>query len=250
MPTHALLRRPGPNFAAGLTTARLGAPDFAKALRQHEAYAEALQECELELIILEADERFPDGCFVEDTAVVTGTVAVRTRPGAPERRGETEAVAEVLAAYREVVSITAPGTVDGGDILRDGDHFFIGRSDRTNAAGARQLAAILAAHGYTSSEVPVRGVLHLKTAVTGLGPGAFICTDDFYPWFSSGRVIRLGAKDAYAANCLLLNDTLLMPAGFPTIRWQLAELGYPIIELEMSEFRKMDGGLTCLSVVW
>lgn len=182
--------------------------------------------------------------------MVTEELAILCRPGAASRRGEVAAVAEVLAEYRPLATIKPPGTVDGGDILRVGNHFYIGRSERTNVEGARQLAGILSECGYTSSEIPVSSVLHLKTGVAYIEKNTFVAIDEFAGRFPYSQVIRVEAEDAFAANCLLINGTVLMPAGFPTVKQQIAELGCPIIEVEMSEFRKMDGGLTCLSVVF
>ncbi|MCO6488560.1 MAG: hypothetical protein J5I98_09100, partial [Phaeodactylibacter sp.] len=165
-------------------------------------------------------------------------------------RGEVAAVAEVLAEYRPLATIKPPGTVDGGDILRVDNHFFIGRSERTNAEGARQLAGMLSECDYTSSEIPVSSNLHLKTGVAYIGKNTFLSIDEFAGRFASGQVIRVEEEEAYAANCLLINGTVLAPAGFPTVKQRIAEGCFPIIEVEMSEFRKMDGGLTCLSVVF
>ena len=250
MPHTAILRHPASTFASGITTANLGQPDYKEALEQHRAYCAALQHYGLQLILLDADERYPDGCFVEDTAIVTEELAILCRPGAASRRGELAAVAEVLAEYRPLATIKPPGTVDGGDILRVDNHFYIGRSERTNAEGARQLAGMLSECGYTSSEIPVRSVLHLKTGVTYIGKNTFVVIDEFAGRFPSGQVIRVEEEEAYAVNCLLANGTVLAPAGFPTVKQQIAEGGFPIIEVEMSEFRKMDGGITCLSLVF
>jgi len=246
----AILRPPAPTFATGITAAGLGQPDYEKALEQHRAYCTAMQRLGLESILLGADERYPDGCFVEDTAIVTEELAILCRPGAASRRGEVAAVAEVLVEYRPLATIKPPGTVDGGDILSVDNHFYIGRSKRTNAEGARQLAGILSERGYTSSETPVRSVLHLKTGVTYIGKNTFVAINEFAGRFPSGQVIRVEEEEAYAANCLLVNGTVLAPAGFPKVTRQIAELGYTIIEVEMTEFRKMDGGLTCLSLVF
>ncbi|MCB0593223.1 MAG: hypothetical protein H6557_17400 [Lewinellaceae bacterium] len=250
MPHTAILRHPASTFASGITTANLGQPDYEKALEQHRAYCAALRQCGLQLILLDPDERYPDGCFVEDTAIVTEELVILCRPGAASRRGEVAAVAEVLAEYRPLATIKPPGTVDGGDILRVDNHFYIGRSERTNAEGARQLAGILSEGGFTSSEIPVRSVLHLKTGVTYIGKNTFVVIDEFAGRFPSGQVIRVEEEEAYAVNCLLANGTVLAPAGFPKVKRQIAELGCPIIEVEMSEFRKIDGGLTCLSLVF
>ncbi|RMD69053.1 MAG: hypothetical protein D6818_10760, partial [Bacteroidetes bacterium] len=211
--THALVRRPGPNFAEGLSSAALGPPDYEQALRQHEAYCAALRRAGLELIVLEADPRFPDGCFVEDVAVVTDHTAVITRPGAPSRRGEQHAVAEVLAAFRQIARIEPPGTLEGGDVLQVGDTFFIGLSGRTNEHGARQLAEILEGEGYRTRLVPVQGVLHLKTGLTALDADHFLGTPWFARQLSGHDVFALPENEAYAANCLPVNGHVLLPEG-------------------------------------
>ncbi|MCO6493501.1 MAG: hypothetical protein J5I98_34085 [Phaeodactylibacter sp.] len=160
MPHTAILRPPATTFATGITTASLGQPGYEKALEQHRAYCAALRQNGLELILPDADERYPDGCFVEDTAIVTEELAILCRPGAASRRGEVAAVAEVLAEYRPLATIKPPGTVDGGDILRVDNHFFIGRSKRTNAEGARQLAGMLSECGFT-----LRDSSHLRSVM-------------------------------------------------------------------------------------
>lgn len=248
--SQAIVRRPGPNFAQGLTSSQLGAPDFLRASAQHAAYCAALQQCGLDLTLLTADPRYPDGCFVEDAAVLTERVAVITRPGDPTRRGETDRIAAELAVGKPIETIEAPGTLDGGDVLRVGDHFYIGQSQRTNAAGAEQLTRILTHHGYTASTIPVRTVLHLKTGITYLGDGTYITTAEFAERFGEYDPIEVPPEEAYAANCLRVNDRVLVPAGFPTAYRRLAERGLDLIPLEMSEYEKMDGGLTCLSLLY
>jgi dimethylargininase len=248
--TRAIVRRPGRNFADGITTSGLGKPDFGKALEQHAAYCEALIRCGVELNVLDADERYPDGCFVEDTAVVNSRIKVISRPGAATRRGEEEAVARVLAGYGPVETITAPGTLEGGDVLRAGNHYFIGISERTNEEGAGQLSAILAKHGFTSAVVPVEAGLHLKSDIAYLGEGNFISTPVFSHMAHPANTIILDPDEYYSANCLRVNDYLLVAKGFPKARRKILDLGYSIIELDMSEFRKMDGGLTCLSLLF
>ena len=189
MYTKAIVRRPGRNFASGITTSNLGKPDFNKALEQHAAYCNALIRCGVELTVLEADERFPDGCFVEDTAVVTSGVAVISRPGADTRRGEEEEIARVLAGFGHIESITAPGTLEGGDVLRADNHYFIGISERTNKEGASQLSAILSKYGFTSSFIRVEAGLHLKSDIVrspyDLMAALQFCTITF-PFGSSG----------------------------------------------------------------
>ena len=250
MYTRAIVRRPGRNFADGISTSGLGRPDFSKALEQHVAYCEALVRCGVELTVLDEDERYPDGCFVEDTAVVNSRVKVISRPGAATRRGEEEAVARILAGFGSVETITAPGTLEGGDVLRAESHYFIGISERTNEEGARQLSASLARHGFTSSVVPVEAGLHLKSDIAYLGNGNFISTPVFSNVAHPANTIMLDSDEFYAANCLRVNDYLLIAKGFPKSRKNILDLGYNIIELDMSEFRKMDGGLTCLSLLF
>ncbi len=247
---HALVRRPGQRFAEGLTGANLGKPSYKLAKEQHEAYCEVLHSIGLEVTVLEADERYPDGCFVEDTAVITERVAVITRPGDVARQGEEEAIAELLARERPLARISAPGTLDGGDVMRVGDHFYIGLSGRTNEEGARQLAEILNAHGYDSSTLPVNTVLHLKTGITPIAEGVFVGIKEFAERPEFQTCVKLDPKEAYAANCLRINDILLMPEGFAALKKRLENYGLGIVEIPMSEFRKMDGGLTCLSLLW
>jgi dimethylargininase len=246
----AIVRRPGRNFARGITTSGMGQPDFGKALEQHSAYCDALIRCGVELTVLDADERYPDGCFVEDTAVVNSRVKVISRPGAVTRRGEEKEIERVLAGAGPAESLTAPGTLEGGDVLRAENHYFIGISERTNREGADQLAAILTKHGFTVSVIRVEAGLHLKSDIAYLGERNFISTPVFSKTAHTANTIVLDPDEYYSANCLRVNDYLLIPKGFPKSKMKITELGYKIIELEMSEFRKMDGGLTCLSLLF
>jgi len=248
--TNAITRKPGKNFANGITTADFGKPDFQKAMKQHKLYCDALKKCGLEVTILEADEKYPDGCFIEDTAIVTEKMAVITKPGDSARLGEQEKISQTLSRFKNLEHIELPGNVDGGDIMRVGNHFYIGMSKRTNKEGAKQLSTIFSKYGYSSSEIPVKSVLHLKTGITYLGNDNFISIDEFSRIFESSNVINLDQDENYSANCLLINDFLLIPKGFPKSKQKIMELGYDIIEIEMSEFRKMDGGLTCLSLLF
>ena len=250
MYTKAIVRRPGRNFANGITMSNLGQPDFGKALDQHAAYCEALIRCGVDLTVLDADEKYPDGCFVEDTAVVNSRVKVISRPGADTRRGEEEEIARVLSGFGPTESIIAPGTLEGGDILRAENHYYIGISERTNTEGASQLSAILAKHGFTSSFVRVEAGLHLKSDIAYLGNGNFISTPVFSHVAHPANTIILDPEEYYSANCLRVNDYLLIAKGFPKSKMKILDLGYNIIELDMSEFRKMDGGLTCLSLLF
>ena len=246
----AITRKPGRNCAQGITTAHLGAPDYALTLQQHAAYVQALRALGLKVIVMDALPDFPDAHFVEDTAVVMPEVAIITRPGARARRGEEEAIEPVLGRYRETERIQAPGTVDGGDVLVVGRHAYVGISDRTNAEGARQLGRILERYGYAWAAVTVEGCLHLKSGVNYVGHGSLLVIEAWADRDEFGEYdqIIVDAREACAANTVWVNDHLLMPRGFPVTRLKLERLGLEIVELDASEVRKMDGGLTCLSL--
>jgi dimethylargininase len=250
----AIVRPPGANFATGLTTVDLGAPDLERALNQHEAYCRTLESCGLSLTRLAPDEEHPDSTFVEDTAILTARGAVITRPGAPSRRGETNHVAPLIRDYfSNVHVIEEPGTVDGGDICEAGEHFFIGISLRTNEHGARQLAVFLESFGYSWSLIDIRGVsniLHLKSGLAYLGGKQLVLIEALRrrQEFSGYEHICLDSNEDYAANCLVINDKVLIADGFPATKRELEHRGYQTIALDMSEFQKMDGGLSCLSL--
>jgi dimethylargininase len=249
--TKAIARKPGKNFAKGLTTTISDeAPRYELLLEQHEAYIETLMSCGLEVTVLDPLPDYPDAYFVEDTAVVTSDVAVITNPGADARKGEEESVAQVLAGFRKIEHIRAPGTVDGGDVLQVGNHFFIGLSQRTNEEGAGQLGRILETFGNTWDTVPVGTGLHFKSSVNYVGKNTLLVTPDFadHEKLAGYDQIVVEKSEAYAANTLLVNERLLTPAGFPGTRKKIEALGLEIIELETSEVRKMDGGLTCMSI--
>jgi dimethylargininase len=248
--THAIARLPGANFDHGLTTAELGAPSYPLMLNQHQAYLQALAQLGLEIILLEEEPDYPDAYFVEDAAIVTPKVAVITRPGAPSRRGEEQTIEPVLRQFRPIVRIEDPGTLDGGDVLMVENHFFIGSSLRTNLEGAAQLAEALKYYGHSAEVVPVEAGLHLKSSVNYLGEDTLLVTEAVaeYPGFAGYRRIQLHEDEEYAANTLRVNEGLLTPKGYPRTLGQIVRLGLKVIELEVSEVQKMDGGLTCMSL--
>jgi dimethylargininase len=248
--THAIVRSPAESFAQGLTTAGLGVPDFARMRAQHEAYVDALRDAGLAVQVLEAAPRYPDAHFVEDAAVVTPEVAVITRPGAPSRRGEAALIEPVLAAHRPLARIEAPGTLEGGDVLQIGVRFFIGVTARTNEAGARQLEKILAAHGYRCALIPLTHTLHLKSDLNAVSAETVLVTSALAGHEALAKYERIVVEpdETYAANVVRVNDRLLMPSGFPRLRELLGARVAEVVELDMSESRKMDGGLTCLSL--
>jgi dimethylargininase len=252
--TNAIVRAPSRTFAGGLTTAGLGRPDLDTTFAQHADYCAALEQCGLRLTRLESDDRFPDATFVEDTAILTDRVAILTNPGAPSRQGEVAAVREALKAfYASPDAILAPGTLDGGDICQAGERFFIGISHRTNGAGARQLAEILSRHGYSATMVDIRDIpslLHLKSGLAALDGGRLVLIEALadHPAFRGYESIPVAVEELYAANCVQVNDRVLVAAGFPRTQEALRDRGYSLIVLDVSEFQKMDGGLSCLSL--
>ncbi len=248
--TYALTRKPGKNFIEGLTTANLGPPNYELILKQYASYVDALKTIGIDVIELDPQPNYPDAHFVEDTAVVMPEVAVITRPGAASRRGEEESIAEVLRQYREVEHIQTPGTLDGGDVLMIGNHFFIGISERTNLEGAKQLGGILQKHQKTFTTIQVGAGLHFKSSVNYVGKNSMLVAQDFtsHEALNGYDKIIVNKEEEYSANTLWINDHLLMPKGFPGTKTKLKRLGLPIIELDVSEMQKMDGGLTCLSI--
>jgi|SRR5450631_2605176 len=251
---HAITRLPAPTFSHGLTSSGEGAPSIEKALDQHERYCDALRSCGLTVDILAATVEYPDSTFVEDTAILTARVAIIMRPGAPSRLGEIQLIKKTVLAYRtEVMQIDEPGSMDGGDVCQADEHFFIGLSARTNAEGARQLSAILHAHGYTCSTVDIRGqsrLLHLKTGIAYLGHKRLVIAPELSALsaFKTYKLIEVFSAELYAANCIHINDHVLIPAGYPEMAKALENLGYTLLAVDVSEFRKMDGGLSCLSL--
>jgi len=247
----AIARTPCRNLVNGLTTAHLGAPDYEKALAQHREYIRALRTCGLEVIVLEADDNYPDSTFVEDTALLTPRCAVITRPGAPSRRGEVDAVRDALREhYANIQSIREPGTLEAGDVMMVGDHCYIGLSRRTNEAGARQLIEILETCGMTGSTVTLKNVLHLKSGVAYLKNNNLLATGEFpsKPEFQRFNILKIHLDESYAANCVWINGSVLVPKGFPKASATIQEAGYDTIEVDVSEFQKLDGGLSCLSL--
>lgn len=252
--TRALLRSPGRSYADGLTTSHEGAPDVDLAIAQHAAYAAALSALGLELRILPADEAYPDGVFVEDAAITLPDAALITRPGAPSRRGETARIAEALAQTPgSIARIEAPACLDGGDVCETDDIVLIGLTERTNQAGAERLGRFLEDHGRRWETLDIRGtpgLLHLKTGIAYLGEGRLALAPGLpdFPAFRRFEPVVLDPEEAYAANCVRVNARVLVAAGYPRFADALSRLGYEPLALDMSEFRKMDGGLSCLSL--
>ncbi len=249
--TKAIVRKPGKSMVHGLSEAGLGLPNYSLALKQHAAYIEALQACGLEVTVLEADERYPDSTFVEDVALLTRNCAIITNPGAPSRKDETAGIRPVLEDnFIHIETVQEPGTVEGGDIMMVGDHFYIGLSERTNQEGARQVIAYLEKYGLSGSTLPVGEMLHLKTGVAYLQDNTIAATREALQIreFQKFKVLVIEPDESYAANCIWVNGTVLVASGYPKAARTITGAGFPIIELDVSEFRKLDGGLSCLSL--
>jgi len=247
----AIVRRPGRSLVSGITTASLGKPDYPTALRQHDAYIQALEKCGVRVTVLDAAEDFPDSVFVEDTAVLTEKCAVITRPGAASRQGEEVSIHECLKEfYDHILLIKAPGTIEGGDVMRVGNHFYAGLSARTNEAGTHQLSTFLENYGYTQSDVHMSEMLHLKTGLAYLENNVLLVAGEFVHRreFNLFNRIIIPKEESYAANCIWVNDFVLVPLGFPQTKEAIETAGYHVLEVDVSEFRKLDGGLSCLSL--
>ena len=251
----AVVRPPARNFANGLTTVALGVPDVDLALTQHTAYCSALVRNGCTLVELLPDDRYPDSTFVEDTALVLpDRGAILTRPGAQSRAGEVHAMHDALIPFfLNAEHIVAPGTLDAGDVCEVGARAFIGVSHRTNVEGARQLSAWFARHDVSATTIDIRGIdgiLHLKSGVTALDEHRLIVIDALYdhPAFRTFDRVRSPRGEEYAANCVRVNDVIFVAHGYPQTHRLLLALRYRLEVLDMSEFAKMDGGLSCLSL--
>jgi len=249
--SRAIVKKPSESLINGLTTAGLGKPDYKLALKQHKNYVTTLKSCGLEIIELQADENFPDSTFVEDVALITPRCAIITNPGAISRRGETAEMREViLGLFPSVEEILSPGTVDAGDIMMVGSHYYIGLSERTNSAGSNQMIEILQSYGMTGSTIKLNQGLHLKTGVAYLENNNLAASGEFIkaPEFQEFNILEIREDEGCAANCIWVNNQVLIPAGFPKTRDTISRAGYAVIEIDVSEFQKLDGGLSCLSL--
>ena len=249
---NVIVKIPCPEMVNGISNSDLGKPDYEKALKQHERYIETLKSCDVNVTILEADSDFPDSTFIEDAALLTRKCAILTNPGAPSRNGEPIRIKKTLEKfYANIESIKGSATIDAGDIMMVGDHFYIGLSERTNQAGAETMIAILEKYGLTGSIYPVKEVLHLKTGISYIennimmASGEFLVSEEFKKY----DLLEIPEDESYAGNSIWINDTVITPAGYPKTRALLEEqTDYKIVAVDMSEFRKLDGGLSCLSL--
>ncbi|MDH4036220.1 MAG: dimethylargininase [Candidatus Krumholzibacteria bacterium] len=229
--------------------------DYARAVEQHEAYEAALVQLGCEIVRAPAAHDLPDAVFVEDVALVMDEVAVMTRPGAESRRAELPGVEPLLARYRDVVRIEAPGTLDGGDVLLVGRRFFVGRSSRTNDAGIVHLRALVSEHGYSVDAVDVRGCLHLKSAVTAVGESTLLGNGTWVDRGAFGDVawIDVDPAEPHAANALWVGDGVIYPRAYSRtaalVRTHLDSKGMLLRLVDASELAKAEGGVTCCSLI-
>ncbi len=249
--SQAVVKKPARSMVKGISSQPAVKPDYRRAKKQHQAYIQALKSCGLEITELEAEEEYPDSVFVEDPAITTEKMAVITRPGAESRRGEVAAIRSALEDYFDnIEELNPPATLDGGDILQVENTFYLGLSQRTNPAGAWQLKAILEDYGYSAVplEIP-EDMLHLKSGVSYLGDRVLLLSEKLaeVAEFQNFKQLIVPAGEEYAANSLRINDRVLIPAGCPETRKMIAEF-HPVITLEIEEFSKLDGGLSCLSL--
>jgi len=226
--------------------------DVEKARAEHRRYASRLAALGCKVVRLPPEPEMPDAVFVEDVAVVVDEVAIVARPGAASRRAEAHTMAATLEVYRPVVSIEAPGTLEGGDVLRLGRRLFVGRSSRTNDDGIEQLRAAVAGHGYEVRVVPVTGCLHLKSAVTAVGRGRLLINRAWIDAsaFKDAECIDVHPLEPFAANALLVGDAVIHPGHFPRTRGRLEARDVPVVAVEMEELAKAEGGVTCCSVIF
>ena len=261
MISHALVRPPGASFAQAISSSQ-AVIDVALAQAQHAEYRQALAEAGVAVEVLPPEERYPDSCFMQDPAMVIAGRAIINRPGAASRRGEEEALVELLAARFPTTRIVPPGTLEGGDVLILPDRVVVGRSDRTNRAGIAQLVVALSDltglpnlsgfAGLPVLEAPVAGYLHLLSAVTHLGDGMLLAVEDFVlpPALAGFPALRVPTDEGYACNALGIGAKVILPAGYPKTAATLKAHGYDVLLVPTTEFARADGGVTCLALVW
>lgn len=249
----AITRGVSASLATGELTFRDRVPiDISLAQRQHEEYERTLAGLGVRIDHLPAEDALPDAVFVEDVGMMLDEIAIVTAPGAASRRGETESIAHALARYRPVKRLSAPATLDGGDVVRVDRTLYVGLSSRTNEAGIDQLGALVSPLGYTVRAVPVKGALHLKTACTYAGRGVLLANPEWATvrTFGDIDVLTVDESEPWGASVLAIGDTLVMPASFPCTRARLEARGFAVALVDLSELQKAEGGPTCLSIVF
>lgn len=249
---NVIVRKPSKSLRNGITSnPELGKPDYEKALIQHNDYIEALKKCGVKVCVLEAIEQYPDSCFVEDVAVCTKKFAMIAKPGASSRKGEEKEIIEVIKKfYNDIEYIKEPGILEGGDVMMVEDHFYIGLSKRTNREGVEQLIKTLKKYGMSGSIVEMSEMLHLKSGLAYLEDNVLLVAGEFIDnvEFEKFNKIIIDEDEAYSANCIRVNDYVLVPAGYSKTKEKIEDAGLKVIEVDTSEYRKVSGGLSCLSL--
>ena len=250
--THAIVRKPAKSIIKGLRAVDIGAPDYAQMISDHRDYIDALSFAGTEVISLTALDKFPDGQFVEDTALCLPKATILMRPSAPSRLGEVNEIAPKLRKlFKAVFEIEEPGHIEGGDILVTGKEILVGRSTRTNKSGISQLSEIVKPLGHVVREVfTPPGILHFKTDCSLLGPNEILSTERLQSsgCFEGYQVINVADGEEAAANAIRVNDYVIMPAGFPKTKAILENHGYKVKAINNTECAKLDGGMSCLSL--
>ena len=250
--TSAIVRTPAKSIVEGLTESKaLGAPNYEQAIIQHQSYIDSLKMCGLDVTVLEPCEEYPDSTFLEDVALITPSCAIITRPGAYSRRGEVKEIESVLRnRFNNVKVIEAPGTLEGGDVMMVGNHYYIGLSNRTNLKGAKQIIEILNKYGMSGSTISLNKMLHLKTGLSFLENNNLIVCGEFIndSRFDQYNSIEIPESESYAANCIWVNEFVIIPTGYPITKEKIRNAGYTVLDTDVSEFKKLDGGLSCLSL--
>ena len=219
---------------------------------QHRAYQDALSALGCRVIALPSETDLPDSVFVEDVAIVLDEIAILTRPGAESRRAESPSIAAALTPYRPLRAIEAPGTLDGGDVLRIGRTLYVGQSRRSNASGIAQLRDLSAGFGYTVRAVPIAGCLHLKSAVTQLADDTLLLQPEWIDRaaFREFRIIEIDPDEPHAANALRVGEGVIFPSCFPRTQQRMEKAGINAICVDVSELQKAEGAVTCCSLVF
>jgi dimethylargininase len=249
-PKRAIVREPGENYTECISShPQRRTIDVGKARDQHAVYCRTLADLGLEIVRLPRDDHHPDSCFVEDNAVVHGGRALICRMAKESRRGEESDVEKVLAEHVDVRRAKPPATVEGGDVIHIGNGLISGVTQRTNMAGVEQMKAWM---GVEVGFIRDPSIVHLKSYVNSLGDGYFISTARFadHPLMKARRVITVRDEDWYSTNNIVVGDHVVMPSGFPRTEGLIRDAGFRIIPLEMTEFPKCEGALTCLSIIF
>ena len=250
--TVAITRKVSPAIAAcELTHVSREPIDLDLAREQHAGYVRLLKSLGCDVVELPAEPSMPDSVFVEDTAIVLDGIAVITRPGAPSRQAETASIMDALRPYRSLAQITAPGTLDGGDVVRVARTLYVGASGRSNSAGIDQLRRMAAPHGYSVVDVPVHGCLHLKSAITEVAEGTLLVNREWVSAepFLGHELIDIAEGETHAANALRLGQSVVYPSRFGKTASRLRDRGIDLHLVSLSELAKAEGAVTCCSLI-